>query len=133
MSNVPQRVPRYCASFPCPNTVTEGAYCPEHRIGARRHARRHYSGTPGINYGRPWRRARLRFLAAHPECVDCGSVMDLEVDHIVPHEGDAERFWDEANWAVRCSSCHAAKSMRDRPSAIGADSRAVPPRVIALA
>jgi 5-methylcytosine-specific restriction protein A len=108
--SVPQAVPRYCAHYPCGNTVTTGRYCPEHAGPARQNERRHYTGTPGINYGRPWRRLRLRYLAEHPYCVDCGAVLDLEVDHQIPHEGDPELFWDEANWRTRCKPCHSRKT-----------------------
>jgi 5-methylcytosine-specific restriction protein A len=110
---LPKRLPHYCEHYPCPNTVSEGPYCAEHQAPARHYQRRHYSTTPGVNYGRKWGMARLRFLAEHPYCVDCGSAIHLEVDHDTPHEGDAELFWDQSNWRTRCKPCHSAKTQRE--------------------
>jgi 5-methylcytosine-specific restriction protein A len=59
----------------------------------------------------------MAFLAEHPLCVDpYGShgptlAVATVVDHIVPHKGDAERFWDsEHNWQALCKRCHDRKT-----------------------
>lgn len=61
-------------------------------------------------YGRRWERARRMFLTYHPRCRMCeerGKLMRSEVvDHIVPHRGDVDLFWDEGNWQALCASCH---------------------------
>lgn len=106
----PSPVPRYCGAYPCGQTVTVGTYCPAHQ----QHKRRHYTGTPYVNYGRRWRRFRTLFLAAHPYCVDCGSATDLQVDHEIPHEGDSDAFWDVTNWTTRCLPCHSRKTAREQ-------------------
>jgi 5-methylcytosine-specific restriction protein A len=103
-------VPRYCNAYPCPNGVTEGRYCEAHRPQARRFDKPSITRTPGVHYGRRWQKARLRFLAIHPFCIDCGSADDLQVDHQVPHRGDADLFWDQGNWRTRCLVCHARKT-----------------------
>ena len=68
-------------------------------------------------YGARWRRARRRYLARHPLCVRCAAAERVEpatvVDHVVPHRGDRELFWDEANWAALCKPCHDAKTARE--------------------
>jgi len=68
-------------------------------------------------YGPRWRRARAAFLARHPLCVRCQAAGCLEpsttVDHIVPHRGNQQLFWDEANWAAMCKRCHNAKTARE--------------------
>jgi 5-methylcytosine-specific restriction protein A len=68
-------------------------------------------------YNSKWRRARLAFLAQHPLCLTCqarGRVVPATVvDHVVPHRGDQRLFWDEANWAAACKSCHDAKTARE--------------------
>jgi 5-methylcytosine-specific restriction protein A len=68
-------------------------------------------------YGPRWRRARASFLARHPLCVRCQAAGCLEpsttVDHIVPHRGNQQLFWDEANWAAMCKRCHDAKTARE--------------------
>lgn len=28
------------------------------------------------------------------------------VDHIVPHRGNNELFWDKSNWQALCKPCH---------------------------
>jgi 5-methylcytosine-specific restriction protein A len=35
------------------------------------------------------------------------------VDHIIPHRGDAELFWNESNWQSLCKSCHDHKTMTE--------------------
>lgn len=63
-------------------------------------------------YGYAWQQARLRFLAANPLCVMCLAMQPPRVtaanvvDHIVPHQGNQELFWDEANWQALCSPHH---------------------------
>lgn len=34
------------------------------------------------------------------------------VDHIIPHKGDMELFWDESNWQGLCVSCHSSDKQR---------------------
>ena len=55
-------------------------------------------------------------MAEHPLCAECERQGRLTaagcVDHIIPHEGDYERFWDETNWQSLCASCHARKTRK---------------------
>jgi len=32
------------------------------------------------------------------------------VDHIVPHKGDADLFWQRTNWQPLCKPCHDRKT-----------------------
>ena len=61
-------------------------------------------------YGRRWKRARLLFLATNPLCVMCQADGHIEganvVDHIVPHKGDLDLFWNENNWQALCKTHH---------------------------
>ena len=65
-------------------------------------------------YDDRWRQASRRFLNGHPVCVRCEAAGRLTgatvVDHKVPHKGDRDLFWDEANWQPLCSRCHNAKT-----------------------
>jgi len=36
--------------------------------------------------------------------------MATVVDHITPHKGDNDLFWDRANWQSLCESCHNRKT-----------------------
>ena len=63
-------------------------------------------------YGGAWRKARAEFLAQHPWCRFCAEVgrqmRATVVDHIVPHRGDAELFWDRSNWQSLCDTHHSS-------------------------
>lgn len=79
-------------------------------------------------YGHRWRRARVAFLAANPLCLYCErqgrAVAATVVDHIVPHKGDRDLFWSEANWQPLCKRCHdsiKAKEEHGRQVGCGAD------------
>ncbi|HHX0886543.1 TPA: HNH endonuclease [Pseudomonas aeruginosa] len=65
-------------------------------------------------YGYRWQQARARFLAKHPLCRLCSDagkvVAATEVDHIIPHRGDMELFWQESNWMALCKVCHSKKT-----------------------
>ena len=68
-------------------------------------------------YGRRWRKARINFLTDNPLCVYCqkaGIVTQAtEVDHIIPHRGDPELFWDVSNWQGLCSDHHRATKQKE--------------------
>ncbi len=63
-----------------------------------------------------WVKASKRWLSDHPLCVECekrGRVTAAEAtDHIVPHRGDVELFWDVSNWQGLCVKCHGEKTGR---------------------
>lgn len=67
-------------------------------------------------YDRRWRRSRKLYLDKHPLCVECaraGKVTPATVvDHIIPHRGDIELFWDVDNWQALCTKCHNEKTGR---------------------
>lgn len=66
--------------------------------------------TAERGYGARWQKARLRHLEAHPLCVMCLAESRVTaaqvVDHIVPHKGNDDLFWDESNWQSLCNSHH---------------------------
>jgi hypothetical protein len=65
---------------------------------------------------------RELILARQPVCPDpfglhAGRVVPaVEVDHIVPHRGRRELFWDAANLWALCRECHAEKTRREKSS-----------------
>ena len=103
---VPNAALRYCTVNGCPEKVPYGR-CQKHQK-----AQQHIWHQHTALYGRRWKAARLVFLAQHPYCKDCGSRAE-EVDHVIPHRGDKDLFWDVKNWASRCKSCHSAKTARE--------------------
>ena len=68
-------------------------------------------------YDSRWRKARKRFLAAHPLCVECMKegryVKATDVDHVIPFRGDMSLFWDESNWQALCHRHHSMKTRRE--------------------
>ena len=46
-----------------------------------------------------WQRLRKRVLSEHPLCAECGRKGRIApatvADHIIPHKGKLELFWDE--------------------------------------
>lgn len=65
---------------------------------------------------------RCNWFAANGPCVECGSVENLELDHIDPNKKVSHRIWswskkrrDEeiAKCQVLCRSCHTHKTYRD--------------------
>jgi len=58
-----------------------------------------------------WQRLRFQVItAALFTCAYCQRLepdtSQLVADHIVPHRGDAKRFWDRANLQCLCAHCH---------------------------
>jgi 5-methylcytosine-specific restriction protein A len=88
-------------------------YCDEHEQQCQ--GDRADAETRG--YGWEWQKARKFFLKRHPWCIRCKAkgrlVPATVVDHIKPHRGDAELFWDETNWQPLCKSCHDHKTMTE--------------------
>lgn len=57
-------------------------------------------------YTNEWYRYRAKFLKQNPKCYACGSRDRLNVDHIIVHRKDQEKFWDIYNFIPLCHSCH---------------------------
>lgn len=112
MDLMPMKPKKPCRHPGCPK-LTAGLYCEEHAVSHRDD--RETSSRRG--YDSRWRRARKRFLSAHPLCEKCreqGKLVKADVvDHIIPHRGDEKRFWDEGNWQALCKSCHDSKTMTE--------------------
>ena len=64
-----------------------------------------------------WRKASKLHRSRQPLCVECEKQGRIKaaslVDHIVPHKGDVELFWDESNWQSLCWKCHGYKSQKE--------------------
>lgn len=50
------------------------------------------------------------------------------VDHIKPHKGDPELFWDTGNWQPLCKTCHDGAKQKQEATGhlIGGDERGMP-------
>ena len=63
-----------------------------------------------------WRKQRLWFLARNPLCAMHQArgmtVLADTVDHITPHRGDQQLFFDPGNWQPLCRSCHSMRKQQ---------------------
>ena len=117
---------KLCAYPGCRRAVPLGEkYCEAHKergekqdelAAKRRESRRlKFKGTStDRGYDYRWRKLRNRFIAQHPHCAEClkrGVItMATDVDHIIPHRGDARLLYDENNLQSLCKSCHSRKT-----------------------
>lgn len=67
-------------------------------------------------YGGAWQRARRGYLLSYPLCVMCTAEVRITaaevVDHIQPHRGDQQLFWDQSNWQSLCKAHHDSDKAR---------------------
>jgi 5-methylcytosine-specific restriction protein A len=107
-------------------TKRESARLADRRRGSAR--ARGYTGA--------WDKAAKAFRQAHPLCRLClergRTVAARVVDHIKPHRGDRDLFWDVKNWQSLCSRCHdSVKQSEERlgySKEIGNDGWPIDPR-----
>lgn len=73
-------------------------------------------------YSRRWVKERLLFLYANPLCIMCEQQGILNgatvVDHIKPHRGDIDLFWDNNNWQALCKTHHDSAKQAQEKSGI---------------
>lgn len=90
--------------------------CPAHPKEPR--ARSKQSQEAQKLYDWRWQQASAAYRLEHPLCVTCeaaGRVTASQcVDHVVPHRGNYELFWDQSNWAALCNDCHRTKTAKGR-------------------
>lgn len=107
---MPRKPLKPCKHSGCPK-LTTGDYCEEHR---KLHQR---PSAQKRGYDYRWQKASKLFLTAHPFCEHCKKenrlVKATVVDHIIPHRGDQELFWNEGNWQALCKECHDQKTMTE--------------------
>lgn len=75
-------------------------------------------GHSRLYHLRDWERASRRRLAEFPFCAECQRNGRTEAatvtDHIIPHRGNLDLFWDAKNHQSLCESCHGVKSRSER-------------------
>lgn len=108
---MPRRPSKPCKQNGCPNLVPYGhKYCDNHKANYQLDTK----STKAKGYNAQWNKERLRYLKVHPLCVQCKVKGRLTkatvVDHITPHRGDQDLFWNRTNWQALCKSCHDRKT-----------------------
>ncbi|PVA06116.1 HNH endonuclease signature motif containing protein [Thalassorhabdomicrobium marinisediminis] len=101
------RPPHLCT---CGKIIPHGTRCACKIASTRARNKRHDRTRPTASqrgYTYEWRKASKAFLAIYNRCAwpGCGKPSEL-VDHVVPHKGDKELFWDRSNWQPLCKTCH---------------------------
>lgn len=110
---MPHKSLKSCKYPRCPNLVEVGkTYCNKHKYLGKRKS----STEQGYNYR--WQKESKKFLEQNPYCVAClkrgKNVKATVVDHIVPHKGDMDLFWDRGNWQALCIYHHNVKTGKGR-------------------
>lgn len=116
---------RLCGAPGC-NAITNGSYyCPKHKALAdkkraehdkewgKRAARTESSQWHSMYESERWRTLRKEFLSKYPKCFVCGAKATI-ADHIVPHRGNVELFYNESNLQPMCWSCHSKKTQAEK-------------------
>jgi 5-methylcytosine-specific restriction protein A len=76
-----------------------------------RHPERPPQDSPSARgYGGDWAKASAAFLVGKV-CIVCKGPAEV-TDHVKPHKGDPDLFWDRSNWAPMCRRCHGKKTAR---------------------
>lgn len=70
------------------------------------------SAWHGLYSTRRWKRLSRAFLAEYPVCFVCGAKAEI-ADHIQPHRGNIELFFDESNLQPMCWRCHSRKTFAE--------------------
>jgi len=124
----------YKASRPCPGygprrgscrNLIKGKerYCPDCLPYAQAENKKYdkkRDKSPGRQWlhSTRWRKASNLHKVKYPLCVECkrhGKITPVYVtDHIIPHNGNYELFWDQSNWQSLCNFCHEEKHKGER-------------------
>lgn len=103
-----------CRHAGCGALVSVSGHCPKHTKQNQQQSDARRGSSSERGYNRVWQKARATFLARSPLCVECdkdGLVRAATiVDHIIPHKGDQDLFWDTSNWQSLCKTHHDRKT-----------------------
>ena len=102
----------FCTYAGCKTLIDKRGYCPEHVdkkplpfAGAAR-SKPLYSSSK-------WTALKSKLITADSCCCVCGTKEKLHLDHIVPHRGSEELFFNEDNLQVLCEACHRVKTAQE--------------------
>ena len=115
---MPFKPARPCAHSGCPLlTTNKERLCDEHLKQRNQQIDEHRGSSTERGYDGDWHKARTEYLRTHPLCVLCqkeGHITAASVvDHIIPHHGDQELFWNQSNWESLCKHHHDVKTAKE--------------------
>ena len=109
------RIPRPCSSPLCKNISTT-SYCSSCTpVRQPRIRQEHHK----LYRTQQWKRMRTIALRDNPLCMACqlaggpGPMTAHHVDHIIPHRGDRDLFFDKDNLQPLCVSHHSFKTNKE--------------------
>jgi 5-methylcytosine-specific restriction protein A len=106
-----------CRHPGCRVLLSESGFCETHIKHKRKQTDDRRGSAADRGYGGRWQKARLTFLSRQPLCVECAKSDRTElatiVDHVIPHKGDQDLFWDTSNWQPLCKRHHDQKTARE--------------------
>jgi 5-methylcytosine-specific restriction protein A len=114
---VPYKPKKACSYPGCPN-LTDHGYCDIHRKKITRQYEQQRGTATERGYDYRWYRESRLYLRNNPLCAEClkeNRVTPAEVvDHIKPHRGDLQLFWDVDNWQSLCVAHHNIKTAKEK-------------------
>lgn len=109
---------KVCNHPMCTKIAEQGsAYCESHVKAETKNTR----SSTQMGYDYRWQKIRKVHLQKNPLCVECMRTQGIVtvatvVDHITPHKGNRQLFYDIGNHQSLCVSCHNRKSAKERGS-----------------
>ena len=113
---MPNKTPKICAAGACQEkTLTK--YCKFHSQYEKAVKRQYERQRPSAHqrgYTLKWQRYSRYRLKKWPLCEICLSkgrtTSAILTDHITPHKGNMDLFWNPANHQSACARCHNQKT-----------------------
>jgi 5-methylcytosine-specific restriction protein A len=107
-------------NYPGCSTLTKSYYCPIHQKKAEQNRKGLFQNTKRTtskNYHSlyqtyKWKKTSREFLKENPFCVLCGAKSEI-TDHIIPHKGNEEIFYNKNNLQALCWKCHSKKTLQE--------------------
>ena len=112
---MPVAAQKPCTYPQCKKYATSKGYCQSHQTQIKLYDKERGNANQR-GYNSQWRKEREYYLRDNPLCVACQRDNRLTpatvVDHIQPHKGNQDLFWDTDNWQALCQSCHNSKTAK---------------------
>lgn len=109
--------PKHPCNKPGCRALTSERFCDGHQKQYHQKQDRERGTAHQRGYGSRWAKSSRGFLQHNPLCKHCedkGIIRASEVtDHIVPHRGDMDLFWDRDNWQPLCKRHHDIKTAKE--------------------
>ncbi|MGF7185287.1 5-methylcytosine-specific restriction protein A [Desulfitispora alkaliphila] len=113
---MPRKPKKPCGYPGCPE-LTAGRYCQAHQREMDRDYDKNNRPYKHLYKSARWQKLRKQVLNKLPLCVECVKINRLTpatvVDHIRPHEGDEELFYNLENLQPLCKTCHDRKTAKE--------------------